>query len=135
MQEEVIHSKVSALVRQEIDHRALALELDDLLQAEIGYDMAAWSSMDPATMLVTSCTLTADVEVDYQRELRTFELEWSGTDPNTYVEIAEARIPAAALSEVEPLACPSPWQRAYGVPFSGRRWTTSTTSRIPRVSS
>lgn len=94
-------SEMTDLARRAADHRTLALEADAALQSEIGYEMAAWSTIDPATLLSTSCTLTGDAEVDHQREMRVFELEWSGTEPNTFTEISQRRIPAAALSEVE----------------------------------
>lgn len=87
------------MARKDLDHRVFAAEADVLVRETVPYDMAAWSTVDPASMLVTSCTITGPVEEDPDRELRTFEIEWSGSDPATYAELADRPMPAAALSE------------------------------------
>ena len=75
---EEIDIRMARLAGQGLDHRTLALEADRYLQRVVGYNMASWSTVDPATMLPTSCTLTGGAEVDHRRELRMFQMEWAG---------------------------------------------------------
>lgn len=72
--------------------------LDDLLRREIGYDVAAISTVDPATMLWTSCYVSGlGPEGGPERERIIFDLEFRGADVNGYGEIAGRPVPAASL--------------------------------------
>src|SRR5690606_13234354 len=46
--------RVGRLVRAGLDHLSFQHEVDAVLRASVGYDLAAWATIDPATLLVTS---------------------------------------------------------------------------------
>lgn len=58
--------------------------LDILLRREIGYDIAAISTVDPATMLSTSCYVSGlGAEGGRARERVIFDLEFRSADLNS----------------------------------------------------
>ncbi len=75
--------RVGRLARAGLDHLTFQREVDAVLRATIGYDLAAWGTIDPATLLVTSCTPIGDDPFPSDHELRTFEIEYLGNEPLT----------------------------------------------------
>lgn len=78
------------------DLPALFAVADDLLRPMIGYDAAAWATVDPASLVSTSCVLFG-VEPDPAREDALFAIEYGGQDVNHYVDLAQQPVPAASL--------------------------------------
>jgi DNA-binding CsgD family transcriptional regulator len=71
------------------DLTAVRSGLDRLLRSSVAYDMAAISTVDPATMLWTSCFVSGlPHEGSHDREKIIFELEFTGADLNGYAELA-----------------------------------------------
>ena len=72
--------------------------LDGLLRRSVGYDVAAISTVDPATKLWTSCYVSgvpADGARDRERIL--FDIELRGDDVSSYASIADAPVPVGRL--------------------------------------
>ncbi|MDQ6616844.1 MAG: hypothetical protein M3083_19380, partial [Actinomycetota bacterium] len=81
--------KVRQLAGQGGDLTAVRTGLDRLLRAAVGYDIAAISTVDPATMLWTSCFVSGLPAADGRaREKVIFDLEFMGADINGYAELA-----------------------------------------------
>ncbi|MEV8516601.1 LuxR C-terminal-related transcriptional regulator [Dactylosporangium sp. NPDC051484] len=81
-----------------LDLRAYRTQLDAVLRAEIGWDLAAWSTTDPATLLFTSCVLVGRDE-DHALEQRLFDLEFGEPDVNTFAALFADGTVAASLHE------------------------------------
>lgn len=65
--------------------------LDRSLRASVAYDMAAISTVDPATMLWTSCYISGlEPGGEAEREKVIFALEFAGEDLNGYAELANS---------------------------------------------
>src|SRR6476646_7141434 len=83
-------------------HRGLGLTgfrdaLDRSLREVLDYDVAAWSTVDPATLLFTSCGLVG-MDGDDDNERRLFDLEFAAEDVNHFVVLAVSHPPVATLS-------------------------------------
>lgn len=75
-------------------------ELDRLLRRAIGYDIAAISTVDPATLLWTSCFVTGiGYDGGGERERIIFDLEFRDADLNGYARLANAAVPVAGLHQ------------------------------------
>jgi DNA-binding CsgD family transcriptional regulator len=75
-----------------------------VLMPHVGATLSAWSTLDPADFLGTSCYLfDADVAAlpigspELTRERALFELEWLDSDANTFAALRRAHRTAAAL--------------------------------------
>jgi DNA-binding CsgD family transcriptional regulator len=77
---------------------AVCLAFDDLLRSAVGYEVAAWSTHDPATGLFTSCTVTG-LPKDLEREARFFRFEFDDGEPSTFGDLIAAGRTVAVLSE------------------------------------
>ena len=94
-----MRAEVAALAGRVDDLGSARRELDRLLRRRIGYDIAAISTVDPATMLWTSCYVSGlDAEGSQERERLLFDLEFRGGDLNGYTEIATRPVPVASLA-------------------------------------
>lgn len=78
------------------DLGTLRTGLERLVREAIGYDFAAFGTVDPATLIGTSCTVWG-VDFDMERERRVFALEFDGGDVNHYADLAVAPVPAGSL--------------------------------------
>ncbi|MDG6108635.1 helix-turn-helix transcriptional regulator [Dactylosporangium aurantiacum] len=93
-----LRSAVRHLAAGDLD--AARRGLDTLLRGAVGYDIAAISTVDPATMLWTSCYVSGiDEAGSRERERLLFDLEFCGEDLNGYAELATRRVPVATLRE------------------------------------
>jgi len=90
---------VQRLAQRGGDLGAVRVALDDLLRTSIGYDLAAISTIDPATLLWTSCVVTG-ADDDPARERLLFDLGFEDGDVNQFTAIARAPEPAARLYAV-----------------------------------
>jgi DNA-binding CsgD family transcriptional regulator len=63
--------------------------VDDVLRARVDYDFAAWATVDPASLLITSCSVIGDHPFPPEHEFRTFEIEYLGSEPLTLATFAE----------------------------------------------
>lgn len=84
-----------------LSHQGLGLDelrhaLDAVVSRVVPWDMAAWSTTDPATLLFTSCVLSGRDE-DHDAEAALFESEFRVPDVNTFVSLATASTPVAGL--------------------------------------
>jgi DNA-binding CsgD family transcriptional regulator len=90
---------VRRLALRPADLSIIRTDLDRLLRRRIGYDAAALSTTDPATLLLTSCFVTG-LTYDRQRERSLFEGEYRGDDISPYTALAHAEVPVARLHAV-----------------------------------
>src|SRR5262245_10763675 len=94
--------RVSRLARAGLDHLTFQREADAVLRDAIGYDLAAWATIDPVTLLVTSCTPIGDDPFAPGHVLRTFELEYLDDEPLTLRALARRDRNVGALrSEID----------------------------------
>lgn len=79
---------------------------DAALRPALGYQVAAFATLDPATLLWTSCE-TMGVDHDADREAVLFDCEYGGDDLVQIADLAVADEPAASLHAVTggELAC------------------------------
>lgn len=87
-----------ALVHGDLGVEGFCLAFDELLRATVPYDVAAWSTQDPATGLFTSCTMTG-IDKDIQREAELFRYEFRDDEPSTYSALIGANRTVSILSE------------------------------------
>jgi DNA-binding CsgD family transcriptional regulator len=81
---------------------------DAIVRSTLGADFAAWSTVDPATTLSTSCAVFGDLggssplaRDERERERRVFELEWDDRDPVTFAALVrEQRLAGSLRREV-----------------------------------
>jgi len=74
-------------------------ELDAVLRPHTGWDVVAWSTVDPASVIVTSCRLQG-AAYDPAREAELFANEYLYDDVGKYVDLAAGPRHAASLSGV-----------------------------------
>lgn len=89
---------------------AFRTAVDAVLRPVVGWDAAAWSTTDPATVLFTSCVLIGLPE-DHAAEQQLFDLEFRTDDYAKFAGLARARVPAASLHAA-----------TGGDPARSRRW-------------
>ncbi|WP_238010659.1 LuxR C-terminal-related transcriptional regulator [Dactylosporangium sp. AC04546] len=95
-----LRQAVRQLAAGDGDLDAVRRGLDALLRGAVGYDIAAISTVDPATMLWTSCYVSGiGEEGSRERERTLFDLEFRGGDVNGYAELAARAVPVASLHE------------------------------------
>src|SRR3712207_2238117 len=93
-----LRAGVQRLAAKGGDLTSVRVELDRLLRAAVGYDVAAISTMDPATRLWTSCFVSGvPADAGRERERIIFDIEFHGDDVNSYAAIAEADVPVGRL--------------------------------------
>ncbi|MBL7520663.1 hypothetical protein I6A84_21885 [Frankia sp. CNm7] len=81
--------RVRELAAEGGDLTAMRARLDRVLRASVPYDIAAISTVDPATLLWTSCFLSGQPAGDGRdRENVLYELEFTGADLNGYRDLA-----------------------------------------------
>lgn len=84
-----LEERVRSLAATGGDLSAVRAGIDDALRASLSYDIAAISTVDPATMLWTSCFVTGlPPGGEGEREQVIFSLEFAGDDVNGYTELA-----------------------------------------------
>jgi DNA-binding CsgD family transcriptional regulator len=88
--------EIEALCADHLDHFTLQTELSAVIRRVVDFDVAVQSTVDPASMLDTSC-LPLGAERDPDREQRHFDLEYRRESPLSYREIARRPARAAAL--------------------------------------
>lgn len=71
---------------------------DELLRPVFAYDVATWSSIDPASLLHTSCVIPG-IEPDPARDQAVFEAEYLRQDVNRFAVLAAESRPAGTLVE------------------------------------
>lgn len=73
------------------DHHEFRARADRALRRAIGYDIAAWASVDPSTHLHTSCDVFASFgELPKEMEQQLFAIEFADEDPLTYTKMIRA---------------------------------------------
>ena len=77
-------AQLAGKARDADDFRAMA---DSLVKKTVGWDFAVWSTVDPPTMLFTSC-LIFGMKGDERIEQRLFDLEFTGDDVNLFTDLA-----------------------------------------------
>lgn len=72
-------------------------QADALVRELVGYDVAAWGSVDPATALFTACDLWPTGVPSAEQQL--MELEFADVDPGSYRDLNRRQVTAAALRQ------------------------------------
>jgi DNA-binding CsgD family transcriptional regulator len=84
-----LEQRVRQLAAEGGDLTSVRTSLDRLLRSSVAHDVAAISTVDPATMLWTSCFVSGLAPGgERQREKVIFDLEFSGADLNGYAVLA-----------------------------------------------
>ncbi|NBM19667.1 LuxR C-terminal-related transcriptional regulator [Streptomyces sp. GC420] len=89
------------------DHVALRRQASSLLRRHIGYDLAVWATVDPATVMWTSCVLDG-MSRDEELENQVFANEYGQADVLKLTDLAAGdRIGAlSAATDGDPAASP-----------------------------
>jgi DNA-binding CsgD family transcriptional regulator len=86
------------------DHHEFWKQAEEVLRSAIGYEVASWGSMDPTTLLFTSCDVFvagARLPHDPSRENTMLGLEFAGRDPLTYLSmVREGRLVGRLRADV-----------------------------------
>lgn len=105
-----------------VDHHEFFEHTNQAVEAEIGYEIASWASMDPATLLFTSCDVFVDgipLPHDTDREQAIMEAEFAGSDPMTYLDLVRSERRVASLrAEVEDVSSVERYKRVIA-PMGG----------------
>jgi len=95
-----LEERVRRLAASADDLSGVRAGLDRALRASVPYDVAAISTVDPATMLWTSCFISGlPAEGATERERQILELEFSGADINIYTDLANSGTLVARLHQ------------------------------------
>ena len=84
------------LCAEPLDHVELQTRAGELLGGAVPFDVIVMATIDPSTMLETSC-LPIGIPYDAEREKHIMHLEHTSGDPLSYVEVANRPERAAAL--------------------------------------
>jgi DNA-binding CsgD family transcriptional regulator len=94
--------RVGRLARAGLDHVTFLREADQVLRAAVPYDLAIWATVDPASLLLTSCTPVGDHPFPPDHQLEIFEMEYLGVEPLTLKALVQRDRPIGTLrSEVD----------------------------------
>ena len=94
--------RVGRLARAGLDHVTFLHEADQVLRAAVAYDVATWATVDPASLLLTSCIPVGDHPYEPEHRLRIFEMEYLGVEPLTLRSLVRRDHPIGTLrSEVD----------------------------------
>lgn len=100
-----LDSRLTHIAVDTSDHHEFRRAADEVLREVIPFDFAAWASMDPATLMPTSCDVLAGgspMPHDPRRDRQLFEIEFADTDPFTFSKMArEDRRACRLRAEVE----------------------------------
>jgi DNA-binding CsgD family transcriptional regulator len=88
--------EIELLCADDLDHFTLQTHVAEAIRRAVDYDVAVQSTIDPASLLDTSC-LPLGMERDPEREQRHFDLEFRRESPLSYREIARRPARAAAM--------------------------------------
>jgi hypothetical protein len=90
--------RVPRLAAGDGDLTTVRTALDRLLRMAVGHDVAALSTVDPATNLWTSCFVSGiPAEGGAERERVIYDIEFRGEDVNGYGALAAAPVPIGRL--------------------------------------
>lgn len=93
-----IQRRADELARADLGLDELYVEFDELARRIVRYEAAAWSTLDPTTGLMTSCTVTG-IPKDLDREAAVFAHEFDDDEPNSLLSMIAERRTVAVLSE------------------------------------
>lgn len=99
MQTDDLARRAQTLVHAGFDLEQLCLGFDGLLREAVPYVVAAWSTLDPASGLNTSCTMSG-LAKDPAREAELYRHEYLDDEPSSYLSLIAERRTTAVLSEV-----------------------------------
>lgn len=88
--------RLQAAAAEAHDHVSFHLGADELLRPVLAYDLSAWATVDPATLVHTSC-VTPGIDRAARRDELLFESEYLRQDVNHYAQLANAPVPAGTL--------------------------------------
>lgn len=81
--------RIRQLAAQGGDLTAARIGIDRILRDQVGYDIGAIATVDPATLLWTSCFVSGlPLDDDRHREKALFDIEFAGGDINDYADLA-----------------------------------------------
>ncbi len=83
------------------DHRSAQQQALDIVRGIVPFDIGSFATVDPATVLWTSCVLHG-IDEDPRREAFMFDNEYHQNDLLKIAEIARQPVPVARLSEIDP---------------------------------
>jgi DNA-binding CsgD family transcriptional regulator len=96
-----LQERVRRLAAAGGDLSSVRIGLDEALRASLAYDFGAISTVDPATMLWTSCFISGlPPGGEAERERVIFGLEFGGEDFNSYTELANSGTLVGRLHQV-----------------------------------
>jgi DNA-binding CsgD family transcriptional regulator len=96
-----VKREMAALAELGLDHRAYLAEVDRILQPRLRYAVAAWATTDPATLLLTSCTLSGR-PLDPDRLEHLARIEYTTEEPGDLTDLYRSgRLATSLLADVD----------------------------------
>jgi DNA-binding CsgD family transcriptional regulator len=89
--------RVGRLARAGLDHATFQRKADQVLRSVVAYDIATWATVDPGSLLLTSCTPVGDHPFQPEHRPGIFEMEYLGTEPLTVSRLIQRKRPAGTL--------------------------------------
>jgi DNA-binding CsgD family transcriptional regulator len=99
MQTDDLARRAQTLVHAGLELEELCLGFDGLLREAVPYVVAAWSTLDPASGLNTSCTMSG-LPKDPAREAELYRHEFLDNEPSSFLSLIAERRTTAVLSDV-----------------------------------
>lgn len=93
---EALRARLRRVAGEAVGHGDFQRAADGLLRDVLDYDFSAWATVDPASLINTSC-VTPGIDHDPDREAQLFEGEFLRDDVNHYAALAAGDTPAATL--------------------------------------
>jgi DNA-binding CsgD family transcriptional regulator len=98
---EGVKGELGAIAELGLDHRAYLHEVDRVLRPRLGYAVAAWATADPATLLLTSCTVSGR-PLDPERLEHLARIEYTTEEPGDLTDLYRSgRLACSLLAEVD----------------------------------
>jgi DNA-binding CsgD family transcriptional regulator len=97
-----LQRRIAALAEADLEHRAYLAAVDELLREALSYAVGVLATVDPATHLLTSCTLSKGEPMDADRLEVLCRLEYTTDEPgNLFGLYRDGRASTSLRSEVE----------------------------------
>lgn len=97
-----VERELIRLADVDLGYRELLSAIDEVLRPRLGYSIGVWGTADPASLLLTSCTLTGGMALDPDRLEQLARIEYTTDDPGDMTAMyRDGRLATSLRTEVE----------------------------------
>jgi DNA-binding CsgD family transcriptional regulator len=99
---DTVERELRALGESDLGYRALLGAMDEVLRPRLKYAIGVWGTADPASLLLTSCTLTGGMALDPDRLEQLARIEYTTDDPGDMTAMyRDGRLATSLRTEVD----------------------------------